>query len=345
MRNVETMLAAVAMGFLCLLSQDVQAQSEATGTFGAIERLDDRLDALLADDAEIEILAEGFRWSEGPVWVSDGGYVLLSDIPRNTIYRWKEGAGLSVFMQPSGFTGEADGGREPGSNGLAIDAEGHLVLCEHGDRRVSRLVSLDEPNGEKVTLADRYDGKRFNSPNDLAIHSNGAIYFTDPPYGLARGINDPSRELDFHGVYRIDPDGTVTLLTKEIDRPNGIAFSPDQKTLYVANSDRNRAIWMAYDVQDDGSIANGRVFFDATELATDDRPGSPDGLKVDQHGNLFATGPGGVLIISPDGTHLGTILTGRPTANCAFGEDGSTLYITANQHLIRLRTTTTGTGF
>ncbi len=317
----------------------------ASGTLGTIERLDPRLDELLPPGTEIEILAEGFVWTEGPVWVPEGNYLLLSDIPRNSIYRWDESDGIALFMRPSGFTGEDFQGREPGSNGLTLDHEGRLVLCEHGDRRVSRLESLEDPHGPKTTLADRYDGRRLNSPNDLVVHSSGAVYFTDPPYGLPRGANDPERELDFYGVFRVDPDGEVSLLTQDLNRPNGIAFSPDEKTLYVSNSERHRAIWMAYDVLDDGSIENGRVFFDATELATRDRPGAPDGLKVDRDGNLFATGPGGVLVIAPDGTHLGTILTGRPTANCAFGDDGATLYITANRHLVRIRTGTRGAGF
>lgn len=317
----------------------------AQGSFGSIERLDPRLDDLLPEDAGIEILAQGFVWTEGPVWVEDGEYVLFSDIPRNAIFKWKEGEGLSLFMQPSGFSGESFEGREPGSNGLAIDSDGRLVLCEHGDRRVSRLVSLEEPNGEKETVAGNYNGDRFNSPNDLAIHSSGAIYFTDPPYGLPGYVNDPEKDLDYQGVFRIDPDGTVTLLTDDLPRPNGIALSPDERTLYVANSQRNRAIWMAFDITEDGGIANGRVHFDATDLATENRPGAPDGLKVDQHGNLWATGPGGVLIISPEGDHLGTILTGRPTSNCGWGDDGATLYITANHHLVRIRTTTIGAGF
>lgn len=314
-------------------------------TFGSVERLDPAIDELIPDGAELEKLAEGFDWSEGPVWVPDGGYLLFSDIPPNSIYKWKESEGITLFMKPSGYTGDRTDLREPGSNGLALDSEGRLVLCEHGDRRIARLPSLDEPHGQKTTLADRYNGKRLNSPNDLTYHSNGDLYFTDPPYGLAENVNDPEKELDFQGVYRLTPDGELTLLTKDLERPNGIALSPDEKTLYVANSYGPRPIWMAYDVTDDGAIENGRVFFDATELREMGRKGGNDGIAVDRHGNLFATGPGGVLILSPDGEHLGTIMTGRATANCAFGGDGSTLYITADEYLARIRTTTKGVGF
>jgi gluconolactonase len=215
------------------------------------------------------------------------------------------------------------------------------VLCEHGDRRVARL----EPGGGKKTLADSYEGKRFNSPNDAAVHSSGAIYFTDPPYGLPEGWNDARRELDFCGVYRLAPDGTVTLLCDTMTRPNGIAFSPDEQTLYVAQSDPAAPIWRAFRVAADGTLADGasggRVFFDASKLLAT-RRGNPDGLKVDAAGNLFATGPGGVLVIAPDGTHLGTILTGQATANCAFGEDGKTLFITADSLLCRVRLATQG---
>jgi gluconolactonase len=206
-------------------------------------------------------------------------------------------------------------------------------------------VSRLEPGGGKKTLADSFRGKRLNSPNDVAVHSSGAIYFTDPPYGLPKGFDDPRRELDVCGVYRLGPDGTVTLLCDSMTRPNGIAFSPDEQTLYVAQSDPAAPLWRAFKVAADGTLADGvgggRVFFDATTLLQT-RRGLPDGLKVDVHGNLFATGPGGVLVFAPDGTHLGTLLTGQATANCGFGEDGTTLFITADSLLCRVRLATTG---
>ena len=315
-------------------------------TIGSIERNDPALDDLVPQDAVLEVLAEGFDWSEGPVWVNGGGFVLFSDIPPNAIYRWKEGEGHTLYLKPSGYTADTPRTGEVGSNGLTLDAEGRLVLAQHGDRRIARLdAPLDNPTPTYVTLADRFDGKRFNSPNDLVYHSNGDLYFTDPPYGLEFRMEDPAKEIDFQGVYRLASDETVTLLTDELSRPNGIAFSPDEQTLYVANSDPERALWMAYDVADDGSIANGRVFFDATDLVKQGKKGLPDGLKIDADGNLFATGPGGVLVFSPDGTHLGTINTTEATANCAFGNDGSMLYITADMYLLRIRLSTKGNGF
>lgn len=306
-------------------------------TIGKVVRMDPRLDDLIPKDAPIEILGSGFAWAEGPVWVKDGGFLLFSDIPRNSVMKWKDGEGVSLYLKPSGYTGIVDYGHEPGSNGLTIDAQGRLLSCEHGDRRISRL----EKNGGKRTLADNYQGKRLNSPNDLTIKSNGDIYFTDPPYGLPNNADDPRRELDIFGVYRIAKDGTLTLLNRDMTRPNGIAFSPDEKTLYVAQSDPQRAIWMAFPVNPDGTLGKGRVFYDVTS-SVDKMPGLPDGMKVDRRGNLWATGPGGIYIFTPDAKLLGRIDTGQKTANCNWGDDGSTLYITADSYLCRIRTTTRG---
>lgn len=306
-----------------------------------IVRKDPRFDKLVPADARVEKLAEGHIWTEGPVWNRKENYLLFSDIPNNAIYKWQEGKGESLFLKPAGYSGkDAFTGREPGTNGLTYDSEGRLVACEHGDRRVARIEGTNQ-----TTLADRFNGKRLNSPNDLAYKSNGDLYFTDPPYGLPKGMDDPGREQEFCGVYRLGKDGKLTLLTKEITRPNGIAFSPDEKKLYVACSDPEKAIWMAYDVKPDGTLAGGKVFFDATAWAKEKRPGLPDGLKVDKAGNLFATGPGGVHVFAPDGTLLGTFDTGVPTANVAFGDDGATLYITANTALLRVKLTTKGSGF
>jgi gluconolactonase len=312
-------------------------------TMGTIERKDPAFDRLIAPGAVLEQLAGGFDWIEGPVWVKDGGYLLCSDIPKNSVIKWQEGKGKSVFLHPSGYTGTSTHLREPGSNGLLLDRQGRLVLMEHGDRRVGRL----EKDGRKTTLADRYRGKRLNSPNDGAFKSNGDLYFTDPPYGLMvkEGEGFPGQELDFCGVYRLSPDGKLTLLTREMSRPNGIAFSPDEKTLYVANSDPDHAVWMAFPVRGDGTLGKGRVFFDATDRVRAKEPGLPDGMKVDRRGNLFATGPGGVLVFSPEGKHLGTIATGVKTANCAWGDDGSVLYVCADKHLCRIRTLTRGNRF
>jgi len=306
-------------------------------TIGTIERLDPRLDALVPKDAVIEVLASGFDWAEGPVWIPDGEFLLFSDVPQNRIYQWKDGAGLKIWLEPSGYTGDVPRGGEPGSNGLRIDAQGRLVLCQHGDRRIARLdAPLTDPKPVFTTLADHYEGKRFSSPNDLVFDSHGALYFTDPPYGLPLGPGDSTQETPFNGVYRLGTDGVVTLLTDALSRPNGIGLSSDQKTLYVSNSDSSRAVWMAYDLLPSGGIARARVFFDATSLVAQN-PGLPDGLKVDRAGNLFAAGPGGILVFSPDGRHLGTIRTTLATANEAFNTDGTALYMTADSLLLRVR--------
>lgn len=320
-------------------------------TIGFIERLDPKLDALISKDAKLEVLASGFDWSEGPVWIkgtgNTDGYLLFSDVPQNTVFKWSEKEGSKPFLKPSGYTGVAPYGGEPGSNGLALDAKGRLISAEHGDRRISALA-LDGVSGGKKTLADNYGGKRFNSPIDVAPHSNGSVYFTDPPYGLPEREKDTkTREMDIHGVYRVAPDGKVTLLISDLTRPNGIAFSPDEKTMYIAQSDPEKPYIMAYPVLADGTVGKGRIFYDATNGIKQKLPGLPDGLKVDKTGNVWSSGPGGILIIAPDRTDgpgklLGNLRTGVATANCAFGNDGSTLYITADMYLIRVKTLTKG---
>lgn len=334
-------LRRLAFSFLVLAVVPVRICAQSSLPIGRIERLAPAFDALVPRDARIEKLAEGFQWSEGPVWRKSGGYLLFSDIPGNTINRWKEGEGISVFLRPAGYGGPTPFGRELGSNGLTFDANDRLVMADHGNRQIARL---NDSIFTKTTLADRYEGKRFNSPNDLVYHANGDLYFTDPPYGLDGNNDSRAKELPFNGVYRLKPSGELTLLTKELSFPNGIAISPDGRTLYVAVSAR-KPLWMAYDIQPDGTIAHGRVFFDPAPLIAEGRTGAPDGMKVDRQGNLFATGPGGVLVISPAGRHLGTILTGERTANVAFGDDGSTLYMTADKKLLRIRVSTKGLGF
>ncbi len=334
MRHLKTFVS------LCLTFAFVHMALAQTNfpVIGKIVRNSPRLDALLDANARIEVLASGFVWSEGPVWVKDGGYLLFSDVPQNTVFKWSEKEGISVFLKPSGYTGIGGYSNEPGSNGLTLNRKGELVLCEHGDRRVS-VMPLS--GGGKRTLADSYQGKRFNSPNDVVQHPDGSYYFTDPPYGLPQQEKDPLRESDVFGVYRIAPDGKVTLVVSDLTRPNGLAFSPDAKTLYVAQSDPARAVIMAYPVLKEGGLGKGKVFHDATP-DTKTMKGLPDGLRVDASGNLFATGPGGVRIIAPDGTLLGRIDTGEATANCAFGGDGSVLYLTADGYLCRIQTKTKG---
>ena len=356
MRPIPLLVAsgAVSTAILALAMTPTHAASPASSrpTIGHIERLDPRLDALVDPAARMEVIANGFAWVEGPVWVrADGGYLLFSDIPPNRVLRWQQGRGVEVYLDQSGYAGPIprpnhEGRDEPGSNALALDPQGRLVLCQHGNRQVARMdAPLGKPKAKYVAIADRYEGKRLNSPNDLVYNTDGSLYFTDPPYGLPRKEKDPDKQLDFQGVYRVARDGKVTLLTKELSRPNGIAFSPDHKTLYVANSDPQRAIWMAYDVKPDGSIANGRVFFDATSWVGPEKKGLPDGMKVDSQGHLFATGPGGLHVFDRDGHHLGTFATGQATSNCAFGEDGSTLFITADMYVLRLPLKVKGAGF
>lgn len=308
-------------------------------TIGKIEKFDEALDTLLDADARIEVLADGFTWTEGPVWMGghDDGYLLFSDIPRNSIYRWDRKGGVQLFMHPSGYTGVTHYGLEPGSNGLLLSPNAELIMCEHGDRRVSILTA----GGGKRTLADAYQGKRLNSPNDAVLKSNGDIYFTDPPYGLPMRENDPRRELDHYGVYRVSSDGKVTLLTAVLQRPNGIGFSPDEKFLYVAQSDPSKAIWMRFPVLQDGTLGEGTIFFDATD-SVGRMPGLPDGLAVDLNGNVWASGPGGIWIFNAKGKLLGRLYTGERTSNCAFGEDGSSLFMTVDMYLCRIPTNSKG---
>lgn len=295
----------------------------------SIEKLDPALDALIAPETKIEVIAQGFRWTEGPAWNAATGEFLFSDIPNNVINAWHPEKGLRVFMKPSGYTGISDYGKEAGSNGLTFDKKGRLVLAEHGDRRIAVLTE----GGGKMTVADRFEGKRLNSPNDVVVHSSGAIYFTDPIYGLPKGENDPTREIDFCGVYRIDPNGTVSVISKEIERPNGIALSHDEKTLFVANSHKGKFNIYSFPLTADGSAGAMKTFFDANKL---EGKGSTDGLKTDADGNVWSTGPGGLLVISKDGKLLGRVLTYQPTSNVAFGgADGKTVYLTANDRIMR----------
>lgn len=318
--------------------QAAPKQEAGTPTIGRIERLDPRLDTLIPPGAVLEKVADGLDWSEGPVWNAKDGSLLFSDVPRNTVLRWTEAAGVTSFLRASGYTGAMPfTGREPGSNGLALDREGRLVMCQHGDRRIVRR----EPDGRVTVLADRHDGRRLNSPNDLVFRSNGDLYFTDPPFGLPRAFDDAAKELPYQGVYRLTPDGELSALITDLRAPNGIGFSPDERTLYVSNADRKRPIWMAYPVALDGTLGSGRQFAEASAWVKEGE-GVPDGLKIDLHGNLFAAGPGGIHIFAPDGTRLGRIETGVPTGNLAWGEDGSVLYIAANHWILRLRTNTRG---
>jgi len=309
-------------------------------TVGRIHRLSPKLDAVIAPDAEIQQLADGFIWTEGPVWVRDGAYLVFSDVPGNVMYRWSEADGVSEVLNPSGYDGPpTDAFAEPGQNGMALDAAGFLLACDHGNRALARI---DLKTRKKTLLLERWQGKRFNSPNDLAVARTGAIYFTDPTYGLKGRNSSPLRELDFNGVYRLAPDGTLELLDADLTFPNGIALSPDQSRLYVSVSDPDAPKLVVYDLGPDGLPTAKALFFDAMPLRAAGGPGLPDGLCLDTDGRLYATGPGGVLVLTPDAELIGVIETGTAIANCAFGEDGSTLFLASNHTLARVRLKTTG---
>ena len=339
--NLLAALAALVASLLFESNSSAQPQpAQALQTIEII-RLDPKFDKLVPPNVNVERIVSGRQWVEGPVWNRKEGYLLFSDIPTNSVIQWREGKGTSVYLKPSGYTGKAPfDGAEPGSNGLAFDHDGRLILAAHGDRRIARL----ERTGKQTTLVDRFEGKRINSPNDVLFRSNGDLYFTDPPFGLPKSFNDPRKETPFQGVYKYSQDGKLALLTKDIKAPNGIAFSPDEKTLYISNADPANAVWMAFDVKGDGAIENGRVLFNATAW-TKTKPGVPDGMKVDREGNIFGAGPGGIHVISPQGKHLGSIETGVPTGNLAWGEDGSTLFITSHTNVFRIKLTTKGAGF
>ncbi len=306
-------------------------------------------DAAFADvvdaGARIEKLTEdSFTWSEGPTWVAaDGGYLLFNDPPENRMYRWTQADGLSLFLEPSGYAGEPlEELREAGANGLFTEADGSVLLADSGTRLVARLNPADKT---RTTLADRFDGKRFNSPNDVVARGDGSVFFTDPPYGLKDGDESPVKEQPVNGIYRIDADGSVHLVDDSLNRPNGLAFSPDGNTLYVANSDDTRPIWMAYTLDAAGNATDSRVFADASDLMGDGAQGLPDGLAVSTEGLIFATGPGGVIVMDADGKRLGRIETGSAIANCAFGDDGRTLYMTSHRFLARVPLKVVGLGF
>ncbi len=301
-----------------------------------VQQLHPELSQIIAADAQLEILAEGFRWSEGPVAEPQTGDILFSDVPENKVWRWNEKAGLTLYLSPSGHTGFVD---EPsikqGSNGLIFNQKGQLVLAQHGDRRLAVLASVSAKGPDYQSLVTHYQGKVFNSPNDLIQHSNGSYLFTDPPYGLKDADDSKQKQQTFNGVYWLTGDD-VTVVTEKLTRPNGLALSPDEKWLYVANSDPQAAQWWKYPLSADGSVGEGQLFFDATAWVTT-KPGLPDGLKVLSSGHLLATGPGGVLVFNARGEHLGTIQTGVAAANVALSLDKQYLYITASNYLLRIK--------
>lgn len=312
-------------------------KSKTFNTIGSIQVNDPRMLEVIDTTQKIEILTDGFSWSEGPLWLDNYKKLIFTDVPENTIYSWDSKNGKQIYLKPSGYTiSDTTGGTE-GANGLALDASGKLILAQHGNRSVALMnTSLDKPEPTFTFLTQKYNGKRFSSPNDLHIAKDGSIFFTDPPYGLPGLDEAPAKEIAFNGVYRLFPDGKVILLDSTLTKPNGIALSQDEMTMYVANSDPDKAIYMEYKLDKEKNIVSKRVFADKT---TDVKSlkGLPDGLKIGKKGHIYATGPGGVLVFHPDGTHLGTVLTENATANCALDTRNEYLYMTAHKLLLRLK--------
>ena len=311
-------------------------------TTGRVVRQSPALDQLLAPGAQLEIISSGHTHIEGPLWVPDSSMLLFSDTKTRTIYRWKAQGGRSKFLENSGYTGRLPYSDEPGSNGLTLDNQGNLLLCEHGDRRLAALP-LSQKSGKR-TLTDNFQGKRYNSPNDVVAAPDGSLYFTDPPFGLLGKDKgpEPTRELAFTGVFRRAPDGQVTAEITDVTRANGLAFSPDGRTLYVSNADSLRPVILAYEVGKNGKLGKRRTFFDMASLPKVRFKETPDGLKVDQAGNVYAAGVGGLLVISPQGQLLGTIDPGEVVANCAWGDDGHSLYLVATTFVCRIKTLAQG---
>jgi len=307
-------------------------------TIGEIEKLDPSLDSILSPGAKPEIIAEGMGWAEGPLWMEENKMLLFSDVTADTIYQWTEEKGKQVYLTPSGYTDTLKRGGEMGSNGLTTDNQGNLLLCQCGNRQIAKMnASITDPKALYTSLAKDYHGEKFNSPNDLICNSKGEIFFTDPPYGLEKNMDDPKKEIPFQGVYKIKKSGEVILLVDSLTRPNGIVLLPGEKTLLIANSDPDKPNWYAYDLGDSDRLINGRIFYSA---AGSDKQlkGLPDGMKADKSGNLFAAGPGGIWIFSNQGKLIGKIIIpGIPVSNCALSGDEKTLYITNDMNVLRVK--------
>jgi gluconolactonase len=333
MRKLTITTAALIALAGCTAKNEVAEKQAAPPSAGSVVRLDPALDAIVPQNATIEKIADGFKFIEGPLWFPEG-HLWFSDVVGNVVRQWSP-SGVTEILRPGGADKpNAPEGSYIGPNGMIADRDGAVLLCQHGNRRIARITK----DRQVSTYIDRFEGKRLNSPNDLVYKSDGSLYFTDPPYGLPGQDQDPAKELKFNGVYRF-ANGKLQAIVRDLTRPNGIALSPDEKVLYVANSDEKRKLWMRYDVQPDGSVANGRVFYDVTSQTEN---GLPDGMKVDSNGNVYATGPGGVWIFSPEGKHLGTIKPAETPANCGWGDDGKTLYITATTGLYRIKLSVAG---
>lgn len=337
MNRLISFIALVLLGCNSNSGQPKTVEQSNYKMIGKVERLDPALDAIIDTSAQAEIIAEGLDWSEGPVWIESQKMLLFSDVPRDTIFKWTEDKGKEVYLTPSGYTDTVKRGGEMGSNGLLLDKDGKLVLCQCGNRQMARMdAPLDKPAPVYTSLANRYNGKKFNSPNDAVYNSKGELFFTDPPYGLEKQMEDPKKEIPFQGVYKVKTDGKVILVTDSLTRPNGIAFLPGEKTLIVANSDPRKPYWYAFDAGDNDTFSNGRIFVSAADRQKGEK-GLPDGMKVDRNGNVFATGPGGIWIFNKEGKLLGKFRVPESTSNCAFSADEKTLYITNDMQVLRLK--------
>ena len=331
------LLSLLVFMIACNSNPENKKQEMAYKNIGTIERFDTALDNIISTNAKPEIIAEGFEWSEGPLWVEKHNMLLFSDVPMNTIYKWTKENGKEVYLKPSGYTGTQPSlCKEPGSNGLTLDPEGNLVLCQHGNRQMARMdAPLDKPEAKYITIADKYMGKRFSSPNDAVYNSAGELFFTDPPYGLPlQNDSDPAKEISINGVYKVKKTGEVILLADSITRANGIAFLPGEKKLIVASSDPDKPDWYVFDVSGD-SLTNGKIFYAAARDTT--LKGLPDGFKINKEGTVFATGPGGVWIFNSEGKPLGKIKLDEATSNVALSPDEKTLYITNDMYVLRLK--------
>ena len=309
---------------------------ETKPSIGTVEFVSNELSGLINKDATIDILAEGFQWSEGPVWLNKQEMLLFSDVPNNIIYKWTASGGKEIYLKNSGYTGSKARTGFMGSNGLSLGLDGTLLLCQHGDRRIARMdASVNSPKANFITIASEYSGKKINSPNDLIVTANGDIYFTDPSYGFEKGMSDPAKEIPYQGVYKVDKAGQVTLLVDSIEQPNGIAIFPNGKTLLIANSDEVKKRWYSYNMASNGTLTNAKVFYD---VSNEKGLGVCDGLKIDNNGNVFATGPGGIWIFTKNGKLIGKIkLNAVPASNCALTPDGKTIFITAANYLLRVK--------
>lgn len=324
--------------FLAFAVLTLTASSQEKQRDFSIEILSDEALQFIDPDAKIEVIGQGFTWTEGPLWIPIGNYLLFSDIPKNKIFKIDAEGNTSEYLYPSGYLGEESYGNEPGSNGLLLSPDGKLVLLQHGERQVAQMKAfLNDPKPEYETRIDNYEGKKLNSPNDGVFDADGNLYFTDPPYGLPKQMNDPNKELDFQGVYCLKKSGELILVDK-LSRPNGIVLSPDGSKLYVAVSDPEHAVWYRYDVTNPGKTVNKQLFFDVTHLVgKEGQQGLPDGMKMHDKGYLFATGPGGLWIFNPEAKPIARIYTGEATSNCAFTTDQKSLFMTADDYVLRVQ--------